>query len=72
MGSEITSNKQECPSSFHRIMRKKGKVAALREEVEANTGNGLSPAVRYKALDCNCNNDWYTTKFPTVRLIAGH
>ena len=38
-----------------RIVRKKGKVAALRQEVEAVTGNGLSPSVKWVKKICAKN-----------------
>jgi len=48
-----------------RIVRKKGKVAALREEVEAATGNGLSPAILFETHSAIAHTRWATHGEPS-------
>ena len=48
-----------------RIMRKKGKVAALRQEVEAATGNGLSPAITFETHSAIAHTRWATHGEPS-------
>jgi len=48
-----------------RILRKKGKVGALREEVEAATGNGLSPAITFETHSAIAHTRWATHGEPS-------
>jgi len=52
-------------SSSTRIVRKKGKVAALRQEVEAVTGNGLSPSVNFETHAALAHTRWATHGEPS-------
>merc|ERR1712142_651690 len=70
MGAGIAIDGGNGPSTITtqtRILRKKGKVAALREEVEAATGNGLSPAISFETHSAIAHTRWATHGEPSEK-----